>query len=272
MNLSFKIVDSTGRIKAQNRDTKEVSLFFEGTYEPGDEIVFECENTPANVCLMLDDALGKSLVYVTGEVRYKIPFMEKRLNISPKAFMGDRHLLYAREAKAFELNTYRNLAQNSYDQHDTTTMFPHAVANVETRGESVFAASNAIDGNVLNKGHGNWPYESWGINMRDDAHMAVEFGRPVKIDRINLYTRADFPHDNYWTAVSFAFFDDERNQIKNMKVNLKKSYAPHEFVIEPIIASSFMLHHMIKSDDPSPFPALTQIEIFGIEEKEALFI
>ena len=73
-------------------------------------------------------------------------------------------------------------------------------------GEAVFAARNAIDGVTANLSHGKWPYESWGINQQDDAQMTLDFGRPVDIDKIVLYTRADFPHDNWWESVTFTFF------------------------------------------------------------------
>ena len=49
-----------------------------------------------------------------------------------------------------------------------------ASANVETRGESVFAARNAIDGVKANRSHGAWPFESWGINRQDDAQLTLE--------------------------------------------------------------------------------------------------
>lgn len=55
---------------------------------------------------------------------------------------------------------------NPYDSHETKGIYPHAQANVETRGEAVFAARNAIDGVFANWSHGEWPYQSWGINMR----------------------------------------------------------------------------------------------------------
>ena len=85
--------------------------------------------------------------------------------------------------------------------------FPHASANVETRGESVFAARNAIDGVTANRSHGSWPYESWGINKRQDAEMLLEFGCPVDCDRVVLWTRADFPHDNWWIQARLTFSD-----------------------------------------------------------------
>ena len=93
------------------------------------------------------------------------------------------------------------------DQHGETNCYPHASANVETRGEAVFAARNAIDGVTVNDAHGEWPYESWGINRREDANMRLEFGRKVAVSRIRLYTRADFPHDNWWKQVTIRFSD-----------------------------------------------------------------
>ena len=47
-------------------------------------------------------------------------------------------------------------------------------ANVETRGEAVFAARNAIDGIYENDAHGIWPYQSWGINR--DPNAALDAG------------------------------------------------------------------------------------------------
>lgn len=30
----------------------------------------------------------------------------------------------------------------------------------------------------------------------EDAAMRVDFGRKIKMDKVVLYTRSDFPHDN----------------------------------------------------------------------------
>ena len=60
--------------------------------------------------------------------------------------------------------TYRNLALNVNDQSCSTTCYPHVSANVETRGEAVFAAVNGVDGVTANEGHWKWPFQSWGIN------------------------------------------------------------------------------------------------------------
>lgn len=258
--LVLKIVGENGEVLARGQGIEEVNLYFEQAYKEGDCIVLETSQKPLYCWLQLDDALGKSLVYVTGEVTYRIPFGEKRLNISPKVFSGDKHLLSVKVAKDFEIAAYRNLALNVCDQHNIENLYPHAVANVETRGESVFAAQNAIDGVTANTYHGEWPYESWGINRQDDAKIRISFGREVCVDRIILYTRADFPHDNWWEQVSFTFSDGS-----SMDMRMEKSERPHELLFEKRVVSWVEMHDMKKSEDPSPFPALSQIEVYGWE-------
>ena len=44
---------------------------------------------------------------------------------------------------------------------------------------------------------------------------------------------------------------------------MKKRILPHEFMIEKRKVSWIELCDLIKADDPSPFPALTQIEVYG---------
>ncbi|MBR5968638.1 MAG: carbohydrate-binding protein, partial [Lachnospiraceae bacterium] len=160
-----------------------------------------------------------------------------------------------------EINCYRNLALNPFDQHEECGVFPHASANVETRGEAVFAARNAIDGCIAALSHGEWPYESWGINRQDDAEFRLDFGRKVNIDRIVLYTRSDFPHDNYWIRATLAFSDGSEETV-NME---KKVQEPHVFEIKREGIEWIILKNLIKADDPSPFPALTQFMAFGTE-------
>lgn len=256
--LCLKILDANMKTLAVGRGEDEVNLVFSQEYHEGDIIILEIGKKGQYVWLQWDDALGKSLVYLTGNVTYRIPFGEKRINLSPKAFSGKKHLLSARLAKEFEVAPYRNLAVNVCDQHEIQNLYPHAVANVETRGESVFAAQNAIDGVTVNYCHGEWPYESWGINMQDDAKIRLDFGRKVVIDRIILYTRADFPHDNWWKQVSFTFSDGS-----NLDMKMEKSEKPHEIRFEEKTVTWLEMHDMKKSSEPSPFPALSQIEVYG---------
>lgn len=258
--LALKVLDKDGKTICVSRGEDFVSLVCTAEYQEGDRIVLETSEKNIHVWLQVDDALGASMCYVTDNVSYDIPFGEKRICYSPKVFYGNRHYLYARCARDYEINAYRNLALNVCDQHGDTHCYPHAWANVETRGESVFAAHNAIDGVCENRSHGEWPYESWGINMQDDAQFTLEFGRLVEIDRIVIYTRSDFPHDNWWKQVTVTFSDGE-----SVDWQLEKSRLPHELTVPGKKITWVRLEKLMKADDPSPFPALSQIEVYGRE-------
>lgn len=257
--FSLKVIDANGKTAAVNRGENEVSLVVSREYQEGDSILIEPE-MPGFVWLQVDDAMGKSLVYLTGNMYYYIPFGAKRLNISPKAFAGSKHLVTIRRARDFEVKAYRNLAYNTNDQHGLETLFPHATANIETRGESVFAAQNAFDGVVANESHGEWPYASWGINRDPKAVLKLDFGREVEVDRLVVYLRADFPHDNWWKTARITFSDGE-----TMELNFKKTGDGQEFTFEKKTITWLEFSHMIQSEEPSPFPALTQLEVYGTD-------
>lgn len=259
MELILKVVDGQGGVVCEASGEDFVDLVCLHTYQEGDRIELTVSEENRYVNWQVDDALGAAFVYLTEkEVSYGIPFGEKRISLSPKVFCGDRHYLYAEAARPDEISAYRNLALNPADQHCDVPCFPHATANVETRGESVFAAKNAIDGVRANLSHGSWPYQSWGINRREDAVIKVDFGRLVKTGRIVLYTRADFPHDNWWIQVTLRFSDGS-----SLDFPLEKSLRGHALTFPEKEIRWVELCNLIKADDPSPFPALTQIQVFG---------
>ena len=234
MEALIKVLDRDGGVKAAAKGENQVVLAWKGQYEEGDRIVLQVPETGCFYVIRVDDTMDEAFVYMTREqLVYDIPFEEKKASYNPKAFTGERHYL------------------------------THACANVETRGESVFAARNAIDGVVANDSHGRWPYESWGINMQDDAELTLDFGRAVDFDRIVLYTRADFPHDNWWEQVTFTFSDGSVET-----VSLEKSTEPHVIPMKKSGITWLKFGQLIKADDPSPFPALTQMEVYGVEAQQ----
>ncbi len=245
---------------AVNSGIDEVGLVYTAAYTDGDQIVFQCDEAGYYV-IQLDDAIGECLVYIkTDTMKFPVPLGEKSACYSPKSFIGNKHLLYARKATDGETVAYRNLCLNRYDTHENRSCYPHASANIETRGESVFAAKNAINGNRENHSHGDWPFESWGINMDVNAEMLVEFGRTVTADKVRMYTRSDFPHDSWWTQVTLQFSDGSE-----LIWNLEKSDLAHEIIFPAKQIEWVRLCHLIKADDPSPFPALSQFEVYGTE-------
>ena len=50
-----------------------------------------------------------------------------------------------------------------------------------------------------------------------------------------------------------------------MQLPMEKSVLPHVFTFEKKTVEWLKLGELIKADDPSPFPALTQIEVYGTD-------
>jgi hypothetical protein len=258
MKLTITIRGADGQTKVEAAGDGLVRLVYPAAYEEGDEIAVSAD-TEGFAVLCAEDSIPPTLGYLKSEYRLVVPFGEKRTSYSPKSFCGNMHLLYARSAADWEIGQYRNLAFNPLDSHDNTGFFPHAQANVETRGESRFAAQNAIDGNTASGGHGSWPYESWGINRRDDAEIKIDFGLKVSINKLTFTLRADFPHDNWWKRARIVFSDDTE-----LTPIFQKSGLPQEFPIPPKTTEWLIMRDMQKDEaDLSPFPALVQLAAFG---------
>jgi len=260
MKLTLKVLSKEGKTLAEQTGENGICLIYDAHYNEGDQILLMVSEYPVHLVWQVDDALGASQCYVTGDVVYQIPFGEKKTVYSPKTFAGDKHHLFVRTADDDEIRIYRNLAVNVVDQHDVIGCFPHAKANVETRGESVFAARNAIDGNCANQSHGLWPFQSWGINRDPNACFTLDFGREVEIDRVKIWLRADFPHDAWWTEGTVSFSDGSQEVLR-----FEKTDRGQVFNITPRTISWLTFDKLIKADDPSPFPALTQIAVYGKE-------
>lgn len=258
--LKLKVVDGQGRTMLTGADAESVSLVYTGAYQEGDSIVLDC-GCPCYCVVQFEDSLPAALIYAAErEFWYRIPSGPDRIVFSPKCFTGSRHLIRARLAEPHEIAARRNLAFNPYDQHGDNGFFPHSKANVETRGEAVFASYNAIDGVCENASHGEWPYQSWGINRDPKAEWTLSFGRPVVIDELRLILRADFPHDNYWTSAKVIFSDGSAETL-----SLVKTPQPQSFPIQPRTVEWLKLGELIQAEGPSPFPALTQFEAWGTE-------
>ena len=133
--------------KAESEGQDNVVLAWDGEYRKGDIIEFSGIEPDNFYVVKVDAAIDPALVYITEEtVLFTVPFYEKKTSYNPLAFFGNRHYVSIRAAFSFEVEGYRNIAANPFDQHEVAGVYPHASANVETRGEAVFAARNAIDG------------------------------------------------------------------------------------------------------------------------------
>ncbi|WP_332302720.1 carbohydrate-binding protein [Rhizobium sp. GR12] len=259
MKLSLQILDPDGHVEMERAEENEVFLVHDLPYQRGSRLRLTTDQPGCHIVFSLDEGLPGTLAYLAGEhFEFPVPFESDRIPYPPQAFMSTRHRLLARSARPEEVESRRNLALNPWDCHTNQTLFPHAFANVETRGEAVFAARNAIDGEMPNDDHGVWPFSSWGINQNPDAALSVQFGRHVEIDEVVIRMRADFPHDAWWERATIAFSDGSETIIA-----LKKTGSNQAFCFPSRRVEWVKLQQLIKADDPSPFPALTQIEVWG---------
>lgn len=260
MEFRIEVIDRADTVLFSRTGGGEVFAVYDGEYADGDKIRISCSEKNVFAAVKLDDCMDTALLYLTGPFVLPVPFNEHKMSYNPKSFSGGRHYLYMRQATVTEIKTQRNLAFNPYDCHENRTLFPHTSANVETRGESVFASRNAVDGLVANTFHGEWPYSSWGINKNPDAEFRLDFGRSVVLQSVTLYLRADFPHDSWWKSADIVLSEGS-----TMTVPLQKTGSAQAFAFEPRTVTGLVLNHLVKAEDESPFPALTQIETFGTE-------
>ena len=255
--ITITVKDATGASLAAVTHDNEALLRIDREYEPGD--VIEITADAKHVWVQMDTTILPGEVYLPdGKMTWTIPAGEHRLAYSPVAFCGGRHLVTARVMRPEEIEARRNVACNPSDLRGDTNFFPHCTANVETRGESCFAARNVIDGVRISSYHGEWPFQSWGIGAREDAWCLLEFGREVDVDEMALTLRADFPHDAYWVSGHVVLSDGAE-----VAYDLQKTGDRQHITLGSHRVTWMRLERMQKSDDPSAFPALIEWEVFG---------
>ena len=257
--ISITVQSSEGTVLAYAEHPEEAWLSVDRAYLPGDVIRI---TGSSRLRVRMDQALPASEVFLPlGVMTWQVPAGEHRLAYAPGTFEAPRHIIFAAAVPDSGLHRIRNLALNPADLRGDTDFYPHCTANVETRNEACFCARNVIDGLRLNSFHGEWPFQSWGIGAREDAWCELDFGRPVIAEKMALTLRADFPHDAYWTAGHVVLSDGT-----DLSFSLRKTADRQWIDLGGRPVSRLRLERLIKSDDPSAFPALRQWEVFGREQ------
>lgn len=165
-----------------------------------------------------------------------------------------------------ELATDRNLAVNPYDDASKSVGLPHAESNNIYDAGGQFIARNAIDGYTSNKGHGNYPLESWGpkATVKKTDYFTIDFGREVTLSEVVLYLRADGfgkanSHDAYFSTVVFEFSDGT-----SVTVNPTKIASAQSFTFDPVLTSSLKLTGFVTDKtDSQGWAAITEIQAIG---------
>ena len=106
--ITLKVLDKDSNILNVKTGKDELVMVYMGEYQEGDRIELEVDEVNTYYYVQFDDVKGKSLVYLTGNVKYLIPFGEKAINTSPRLYKGDKHLLSVKKAFAEEINNFSN--------------------------------------------------------------------------------------------------------------------------------------------------------------------
>ena len=265
------------------------SLSYDSALQAGD--VIELNSDYAFIKVTLFDALGEQIVYSpSGRFTFQVPSTAAQVTYPKDTFGGTSHEFIAAPATDEEIAGERNLAVNVYDymyideKNDAgadsldkeldgsaavasgqVATFPHAYANRVTRNEVGFYARNAIDGSTNSNGHGNYPYQSWGYNQKDDAVFTLYFGRKVKLSELGFVLRADFSgakeHDTYWESATLEFSDGTTENVEFEKSGERQAVAA-DVVTEYVRIRSPKAFVNANSE---MFAALTEIDAVGKE-------
>jgi hypothetical protein len=254
--ITILLQAADGTVLASSEHPEEAFLSVDRVYQPGDVIrITGCQH----LRVRMDQSLPCAEVFLPeGIMTWPVPCGEHRLAYAPGLFEAPRHIITAAAVPDETLCRVRNLSCNPADLRGDTDFFPHCTANVETRNEACFCARNVIDGLRLNTFHGEWPFQSWGIGAREDAWCMLDLGRSVIAEKMALTLRADFPHDAYWTAGHVVLSDGS-----DIPFRLQKTADRQWICLENRRVRWLRLERLVKSDDPSAFPALRQWEVFG---------
>lgn len=273
MKLSVINRKNTDHVLASAEGADRVHLVYGPAYKKGDVILLETQ-TPGFYAIRLEDTLQVTTVYLdSGRAEFPIPSGVDRAGFSPRSFIGKRHYIEAQRLEKSALQERRDLAFNPHDQTGNKGIYPHMSTNV-TYADSLrnrifpdrglFAARNVIDGILANESHRLYPHQSWGINRNPEAWLTCEFGRSVDVDTLVLSIRGEFPHDNYWVKATVQCSDGSEEEISISKTLDRQSF--------PLIRksiTSLTLCRLMMSEEPSAFPALSLLEIYGTDSSPA---
>ena len=259
--MKILIKNEQNEVLISKEGDEKITLGYNQAYNDGDKIVFESDDFKF-VKIEVDSHIVESVVYLPeGLLEYAIPVGEKKEAYHPETFTGSQHEIKMCVAGDETIKERRNLALNGLDKRGDSTCFPHSDANIVTRDEPWFESRNAIDGYKDTKGHGPFPFQSWGGGLRDDLEFRLYFGREVLIDEVIIYLRADYKddHDINWESGIIEFSDGTTLPIKMIKTIEGQS-----FTFGPKKVTWIKLNHL-RREISAAFSALIQIEVFGKE-------
>ncbi len=259
--IHLAVYDRNHRCLLMQQGETYVHVLLKRKYQKGDTIVLRSSESQF-LMVKYEACIDTANIYFEdGSFEYRIPFDDELMPYPAGAFSGEYHILDVRSNLFISNSLIRDISTNPLDVKYITSIYPHCTASVETRDEAIFAARNTIDGLKETKGHGIWPYTSWGDNEDENASITIDFGRKVVMHTIILNLRADFPHDSYWCEMDIVI-----DGKKSMHIHTVKTGEDQVFELGDKTGKKITLQNLKKNaEEISPFPALTHWQVFGRE-------
>ncbi len=254
--IKCTLKDINGHVKLCVKENS-IDFLYDDFYKEGERFQVSCDSDFLRVSF--DESQVESIVYVpTHEFNYTVPIGKAISAYDSESWEKKGHKIVLSEVLE-EAFSQRNIALNSVDFTQNQKTFPHAWANLVTRGDPVFEAKNAIDGVCDNSNHGNYPYHSWAAGARQDMVYTLDFGSEVEVEKLIFFLRADFPHDTYWKSVNVLFDDGEKVGAEFVKT----AYGQELILDEPKKTQKITLVDFKQVSEPLSWAALSQLEVTG---------
>ncbi len=276
-----EITISCGKNTASGNGVVELKLD-KSTFKKGAKIEIQLPEGEHYLAVNISkDIMEEAIVYLPeSKFSYIIPNFSYSYPAKMKSAYS--HTITARIPDNSELSQSHVLSLNPFDLIDDSTkitgykyksywsgsVYPHAstssVCRVSDSEESKyqFEARNAIDGYTKNKGHGNYPYQSWGPDSdfsETKGYLLIDFGHDVTVDMLNLYIRADFPHDTYFNSMTVEFSDKS-----TLTFEISNDANAQTFNLGGKTTSYVKIKKLEKVDHAG-WAAITEVEVVGSE-------
>lgn len=263
-------IDYSASGKKASASGEGMVTLYVGKYVANGKLTITLPAGEKYVAISLNSRVGEAIIYCPdGKFNYTFPNTTK---VFPNTMDSGSGIVYtnntitARIPTAQELAKEHNLALNPYDWANSKGAYPHASTNNVYTGSDEWAARNAIDGFTANKGHGEYPYQSWAPSstMKDSDYFMIDFGREVTVNELVVVIRADFPHDSYFTGCTVTLSDGT-----TMQINLNNSAMEQEIDLGGVKTTSVKLSGFTveKANASTEYAALVEVACMGTEVK-----
>ena len=252
-----------------------LNLYVPVKYEIGDKVTVTLPEGQKYIGFTLSPKMGESIIYCPeGTFTYIVPETSTMVTTISKSYANTRNYVTIRLMTDEELSTKRNLAENAYDyaekidyQKGMSNQYPHAKASTEWEnhaGQTCFYVRNAIDGFTNNKGHGDYPVQSWGPANSGTPWMEIDFGRAVNAEELGIVIRYDLPHDTWFESATVQVtYEDGTTSKQNITIKCVGTEQVYDLkVTKPI--TKIRLTNLI-SHTSGGWAALSEVKVYGSE-------